>query len=114
MVDNHDAKESQMKNKNNPVCVAAGFFLLLIAIGVLGPLYGQLQQSGGAGTAVPASQGGTWNINNSSGTVALPTGAAISAAQPTCATAGSPAADVGTVQGAAGMAPRATARTTAC
>jgi len=103
-----------MKNKNNPVCVAAGFFLLLIAIGVLGPLYGQLQQSGGAGTVVTASQGGTWNINNISGTVALPTGAATSAKQPNFATAGSPSVDVVTVQGATGMAALQVAPRTAC
>ena len=103
-----------MKNKNNPVSVAAGFFLLLIAIGVLGPLYGQLQQSGGAGTVVTASQGGTWNINNISGTVALPTGAATAAKQPSFATAGSPSADVVTVQGAASMAALQVAPKTAC
>lgn len=34
-------------------------------------------------TAVPASQSGTWNINNVSGTVSLPTGAATSALQTT-------------------------------
>jgi hypothetical protein len=114
MVDNKGAKESKMKNKTTPVSMAAGFFLLLIAIGVLGPLYGQLQQSGGAGTVVTASQGGTWNINNISGTVALPTGAATSAKQPTFATAGSPSADVVTVQGATGMAALQTAPKTAC
>jgi hypothetical protein len=59
MVDDEDAKEPKMKSKTTPVCMAAGFSLLLIAIGVLGPLYGQLQQSGGAGTVVTASQGGT-------------------------------------------------------
>jgi len=34
-------------------------------------------------TAIPASQSGTWNINNVSGTVSLPTGAATSANQTT-------------------------------
>src|SRR6185436_5258129 len=101
-------------NKTTPATMAAGFFLLLIAIGVLGPLYGQLQQSGGAGTAVTASQGGTWNINNISGTIALPTGAATAAKQPTFATSGSPSADVVTVQGAAGMAALQMAPKTAC
>jgi hypothetical protein len=114
MVDKDDAKESTMKNKRTPVCMAAGFFLLLISIGVLGPLYGQLQQSGGAGTVVTASQAGTWNINNISGTVSLPTGAATSAKQPTFATAGAPSADVVTVQGAAGMAALQVAPKTAC
>ena len=103
-----------MKNKNNPMCMAASIFLLLIAIGVLGPLYGQLQQSGGAGTVVTDSQGGTWNINNISGTVALPAGAATSAKQPTFSTAGSPSADVVTMQGAPGMAALQTAPKTAC
>ena len=103
-----------MKNKNNPVFMIASFFLFLIAIGVLGPLYGQLQQSGGAGTVVTASQGGTWNINNISGTVALPTGAATAAKQPNFSTAGTPSADVATVQGAAGMTALQVAPKTAC
>src|SRR6202012_724180 len=34
-------------------------------------------------SAVPASQSGTWNLNNISGTVSLPTGAATSALQTT-------------------------------
>jgi hypothetical protein len=34
-------------------------------------------------TAIPASQSGTWNINNISGTIALPTGASTSALQTT-------------------------------
>lgn len=38
---------------------------------------------------VTANQGGTWNINNISGTVSLPTGAATSANQPTNAAQGS-------------------------
>src|SRR5215469_11472491 len=38
---------------------------------------------------VTANQGGTWNINNISGTVSLPTGAATSANQPTAAAIGS-------------------------
>lgn len=56
-------------------------------------------------TAVPvsASQTGTWNINNISGTVSLPTGAATSAKQPALGTAGTPSADVITVQGITSM-----------
>src|SRR5207253_1304265 len=76
--------------------------------------YGQLQQSGGAGTVVTASQGGTWNINNISGTLALPTGAATSAKQPNFSVAGTPSADVVTVQGASGMAAMQTGPKTAC
>lgn len=34
-------------------------------------------------TAIPSSQSGTWNINNISGTISLPTGAATSASQTT-------------------------------
>lgn len=37
-------------------------------------------------TAIPASQSGTWNVTNVSGTVSLPTGAATSAAQTTAQT----------------------------
>jgi hypothetical protein len=53
--------------------------------------------------AVPASQSGTWNITNVSGTVSLPTGAATSAKQPALGTAGSASVDVITVQGIASM-----------
>jgi len=84
--------------------IAMGF-LVMVAAGVLGPLYGQLQQSGGPGSVVTANQGGTWNINNISGTVPLPTGAATAAKQPALGTAGSASADVITVQGAASMTP---------
>lgn len=54
-------------------------------------------------SAVPASQSGTWNINNVSGTVSLPTGAATAAKQPALGTAGSASSDVITVQGIASM-----------
>jgi len=58
----------------------------------------------GTGTfAVQAAQSGTWNINNVSGTVSLPTGAATSAKQPALGTAGTASADVLTVQGIASM-----------
>jgi hypothetical protein len=53
--------------------------------------------------AVNASQSGTWNITNISGTVSLPTGAATSAKQPALGTAGSASTDVITVQGIASM-----------
>lgn len=53
--------------------------------------------------AVPASQSGTWNITNISGTISLPTGAATAAKQPALGTAGSASADVLTVQGIASM-----------
>ena len=112
MVD--EVKETKMKTPKTPMYMAAGLFLLLIGIGVLGPLYGQLQQSGGAGTTTTATQGGTWNINNISGTVALPTGAATSAKQPALGTAGAPSVDVITIQGASGMTPLQTAPKTAC
>jgi hypothetical protein len=52
---------------------------------------------------VTANQGGTWNINNVSGTVSLPTGAATAAKQPALGTAGSASTDVITVQGIASM-----------
>jgi hypothetical protein len=92
-----------MTKRQTPVYMVAGLFLLLVGIGILGPLYGQLQQSGGSSSTVTATQSGTWNINNISGTVALPTGAATSAKQPAPGAAGSASADVITVQGVASM-----------
>jgi hypothetical protein len=103
-----------MKTPKTPMYMAAGLLLLLIGIGVLGPLYGQLQQSGGAGAAVTATQGGTWNLSNISGTVSLPTGAATAAKQPALGTAGTPSVDVVTIQGASGMSALQTAPKTAC
>jgi len=87
-----------MKN-TTPVFMAATLLMVLVAAGT----YAQLQQSGGPGGVVTANQGGTWNINNVSGTVSLPTGAATAAKQPALGTAGTPSADVITVQGAASM-----------
>lgn len=52
-----------------------------------------------------ATQSGTWNITNVSGTISLPTGAATSAKQPALGTAGSASSDVITVQGIASMTP---------
>lgn len=53
--------------------------------------------------SIPATQSGTWNITNVSGTVSLPTGAATAAKQPALGTAGTASADVITVQGIASM-----------
>lgn len=52
---------------------------------------------------VAATQSGTWNVTNISGTVSLPTGAATAAKQPALGTAGSASADVISVQGIASM-----------
>lgn len=54
---------------------------------------------------VAATQSGTWNVTNISGTVSLPTGAATAAKQPALGTAGSASTDVLTVQGIASMTP---------
>ena len=54
---------------------------------------------------VAATQSGTWNITNVSGTVSLPTGAATSAKQPALGVAGTASSDVLTVQGIASMTP---------
>jgi hypothetical protein len=54
---------------------------------------------------IAASQSGTWNINNITGTVSLPTGAATSAKQPALGIAGTASSDVLTVQGISGMVP---------
>lgn len=60
-------------------------------------------QAGGSigNTAFGATQSGTWNVTNVSGTVSLPTGAATAAKQPALGTAGSASADVITIQGIA-------------
>lgn len=52
---------------------------------------------------VTATQSGTWNITNISGTISLPTGAATAAKQPALGTAGSASSDVISVQGIASM-----------
>ena len=54
-------------------------------------------------STVAATQSGTWNVTNISGTVSLPTGAATAAKQPALGTAGTASTDVITVQGIASM-----------
>lgn len=54
-------------------------------------------------TTLAATQSGTWNITNVSGTVSLPTGAATAAKQPALGTAGTASTDVLSVQGITGM-----------
>lgn len=61
---------------------------------------GSITVDNGGTFAVQAAQSGTWNITNVSGTVSLPTGAATAAKQPALGTAGTPSADVITIQGA--------------
>lgn len=58
-----------------------------------------------SGTPVLATLTGTNNINNVSGTVSLPTGAATAAKQPALGTAGTASSDVISVQGIASMTP---------
>ncbi len=60
------------------------------------------QTTDGTTNLVAAKQNGTWNVTNISGTVSLPTGAATAAKQPALGTAGTPSADVITVQGVSG------------
>ena len=62
---------------------------------------------------IAATQSGTWNVNNVSGTVSLPTGASTSAKQPALGTAGSPSSDVITVQGVTSMTALSVAQATA-
>jgi hypothetical protein len=67
-----------------------------------------VDDGGGALTVdgtVAATQSGTWNITNVSGTVSLPTGAATAAKQPALGTAGTASSDVITIQGVASMTP---------
>jgi hypothetical protein len=52
--------------------------------------------------AFQVTQSGLWNINNISGTISLPAGAATSSKQPSLGTAGSPSTDVISVQGVPG------------
>lgn len=59
----------------------------------------------GTGGTFPATQSGTWNITNVSGTVSLPTGASTAAKQPALGTAGTASADVLSIQGIASMTP---------
>lgn len=71
------------------------------------PISGTVSISGSvtvSGT-VAATQSGTWNITNISGTISLPTGAATAAKQPALGTAGSASSDVITVQGIGSMTP---------
>jgi len=105
VVESFRYKEHNMTKRSTSFCMLAALFLLLVAAGIFGPVYAQLQQSGGPVSSVAATQSGTWNISNISGTVSLPTGAATSAKQPALGTAGTPSADVITVQGAASMTP---------
>src|SRR5690242_19092828 len=88
-----------MTRRWTSVYLAAAVLIVLVAAG----MYAQLQQSGGPGSVVTANQGGTWNLNNVSGTVSLPTGAATAAKQPAPGTAGTASTDVITVQGIASM-----------
>lgn len=77
----------------NTATVSAGGALLVDGSASTQPVSG----------TVTATQGGTWNINNISGTVSLPSGAATAAKQPALGTAGSPSSDVITVQGITSM-----------
>lgn len=61
--------------------------------------------AGGSGTTTAVTQSGTWNINNVTGTVSLPTGAATAAKQPALGTAGTASSNVITIQGIASMVP---------
>src|SRR6516165_6876511 len=54
-------------------------------------------------SSLAATQSGSWDIRNITGSVPLPTGASTSAKQPALGTAGVPSADVITVQGVSGM-----------
>lgn len=69
------------------------------------PVFVRLSDGSAAITTLPvsATQTGTWNITNVSGTVSLPTGASTAAKQPALGTAGSASTDVITVQGITSM-----------
>lgn len=71
-----------------------------VAIGAGSAVIGHVIVDSGT---VAATQSGTWNITNVSGTVSLPTGAATAAKQPALGTAGTASTDVITVQGIASM-----------
>lgn len=57
----------------------------------------------GANAIGSVAQDGQWDITDITGTISLPTGAATEAKQPALGVAGTPSADVITVQGASGM-----------
>lgn len=68
--------------------VSAKLRLMTTQLGTINTTLGTPFQAGGSigNTTFASTQSGTWNINNISGTVSLPTGAATSAAQTTMAT----------------------------
>jgi hypothetical protein len=68
-------------------------------------IVGGIVLQAGANIIGAVTQSGAWNVTNITGTISLPTGAATSAKQPALGTAGTPASDVITVQGAASMTP---------
>ena len=75
----------------------------LVAGGAIVAAANALPVQPGTGATWAATQSGTWNINNISGTITLPTGASTAAKQPALGTAGTPSADVLTVQGVTSM-----------
>lgn len=83
------------------------FFQIAVSALTSGTFAGTVRLRAQAPTAssVMASQNGTWNITNVTGTVSLPTGAATVAKQPALGTAGSASTDVLTVQGITSMVP---------
>lgn len=56
-------------------------------------------------TSFAATQSGTWNLTNITGTISLPTGAATADKQPALGVAGAASTDVITVQGVSSMTP---------
>lgn len=97
----------------NPVAVTDNGGSLTVDAPVATPVFVRLSDGAAAISTLPVSlasvpthavtQSGTWNINNISGTISLPTGAATAAKQPALGTAGTASTDVITVQGIASM-----------
>lgn len=97
--------------QSSPLSLTTAGALRTDASATTQPVSGTLTCNAGTGTlnvsvqnaSLPVTQSGTWNINNISGTISLPTGASTSAKQPALGTAGTASADVITVQGIASM-----------
>lgn len=87
----------------NDAAVTASNALKVDGSAVTQPISGSVTAT--VSGTVGATQSGTWNLNNITGTVSLPTGAATAAKQPAFGVVGTPSADVLTVQGAASMNP---------
>lgn len=92
---------TEIAQGGNTATVTAGSALKVDGSAVTQPISGSVTAT--VSGTVAATQSGAWDIQNITGTVSLPTGAATEAKQPALGTAGTASADVITVQGIASM-----------